>query len=124
MTLSARITGSGSYLPAKVLTNKDLEGIVDTTEDWIYSRSGIRQRHIAAEGDITSDLALAASREALQSAGRAPSDVDLIVVATTTADQVFPSTACLLQQRLGIHGGPAFDVLSVCAGCLYARDVG
>ena len=123
MTLSARITGSGSYLPAKVLTNKDLEGIVDTTEDWIYSRSGIRQRHIAAEGEFTSDLALAASREALQSAGRAPSDVDLIVVATTTADQVFPSTACLLQQRLGIHGCPAFDVQAVCAGFLYALDV-
>ena len=98
--LSARITGSGSYLPSKVLTNKDLEEIVDTTEDWIYSRSGIRQRHIAAEGEFTSDLALAASREALQSAGRAPSDVDLIVVVTTTADQVFPSTACLLQQIL------------------------
>ncbi|MGB1612738.1 MAG: 3-oxoacyl-ACP synthase, partial [Arenicellales bacterium] len=108
--LSARITGSGSYLPSKVLTNKDLEEIVDTTEDWIYSRSGIRQRHIAA-------------REALQSAGRAPSDVDLIVVATTTADQVFPSTACLLQQRLGIHGCPAFDVQAVCAGFLYALDV-
>ena len=79
MTLSARITGSGSYLPAKVLTTKDLEGIVDTPEDWIYSRSGIRQRHIAAEGEFTSDLALAASREALQSARRAPSDVDSLL---------------------------------------------
>ena len=123
MSQSARITGTGSYLPEKVLTNKDLEQFVDTTEEWIFSRSGIRQRHIAAEGEFTSDLAEAASREALKSAGRQASDVDLIVVATTTADQVFPSTACLLQNRLGIHGCPAFDVQAVCAGFLYAMDV-
>jgi len=123
VTPSARITGSGSYLPARILSNKDLEQIVDTTEDWIFSRSGIRQRHIAAEDEFTSDLALAASREALQSAGRSASEVDLIVVATTTADQVFPSTACLLQERLGIRGCPAFDVQAVCAGFLYALDV-
>ena len=123
MSHSARITGTGSYLPEKVLTNKDLEQFVDTTEEWIFSRSGIRQRHIAAEGEFTSDLAEAASREALKSAGRQASDVDLIVVATTTADQVFPSTACLLQNRLGIHGCPAFDVQAVCAGFLYAMDV-
>jgi 3-oxoacyl-[acyl-carrier-protein] synthase III len=120
---SARITGTGSYLPQKVLTNKDLEQFLDTTEEWIFSRSGIRQRHIAAEGEFTSDLAEVASREALKSAGRQASDVDLIVVATTTADQVFPSTACLLQNRLGIHGCPAFDVQAVCAGFLYAMDV-
>ncbi len=123
MTPSARITGSGSYLPARILSNKDLEQIVDTTDDWIFSRSGIRQRHIAAEDEFTSDLALAASREALQSAGRSASEVDLIVVATTTADQVFPSTACLLQERLGIRGCPAFDIQAVCAGFLYALDV-
>ena len=123
MSYSARITGTGSYLPEKVLTNKELEGFLDTSEEWIFSRSGIRQRHIAAEGEFTSDLAEAASREALKSAGRQMSDVDLIVVATTTADQVFPSTACLLQDRLGIHGCPAFDVQAVCAGFLYAMDV-
>ena len=123
MSYSARITGTGSYLPEKVLTNKELEEFLDTSEEWIFSRSGIRQRHIAAEGEFTSDLAEAASREALKSAGRQMSDVDLIVVATTTADQVFPSTACLLQDRLGIHGCPAFDVQAVCAGFLYAMDV-
>ena len=123
MSHSARITGTGSYLPQKVLTNKDLEQFLDTTEEWIFSRSGIRQRHIAAEGEFTSDLAEVASREALKRAGRQASDVDLIVVATTTADQVFPSTACLLQNRLGIHGCPAFDVQAVCAGFLYAMDV-
>jgi len=123
VTPSARITGSGSYLPARILSNKDLEQIVDTTDDWIFSRSGIRQRHIAAEDEFTSDLALAASQEALQSAGRSASEVDLIVVATTTADQVFPSTACLLQERLGIRGCPAFDIQAVCAGFLYALDV-
>ena len=123
MSHSVRITGTGSYLPKKVLTNKDLEKFLDTTEEWIFSRSGIRQRHIAAEGEFTSDLAEVASREALKSAGRQASDVDLIVVATTTADQVFPSTACLLQNRLGIHGCPAFDVQAVCAGFLYAMDV-
>ena len=123
MSHSVRITGTGSYLPKKVLTNKDLEKFLDTTEEWIFSRSGIRQRHIAAEGEFTSDLAEVASREALKSAGRQSSDVDLIVVATTTADQVFPSTACLLQNRLDIHGCPAFDVQAVCAGFLYAMDV-
>lgn len=123
MSYSARITGTGSYLPEKVLTNKELEEFLDTSEEWIFSRSGIRQRHIAAEGEFTSDLAEAASRKALKSAGRQMSDVDLIVVATTTADQVFPSTACLLQDRLGIHGCPAFDVQAVCAGFLYAMDV-
>jgi len=123
VSYSARITGTGSYLPEKVLTNKELEEFLDTSEEWIFSRSGIRQRHIAAEGEFTSDLAEAASRKALKSAGRQMSDVDLIVVATTTADQVFPSTACLLQDRLGIHGCPAFDVQAVCAGFLYAMDV-
>jgi|TARA_B100000315_G_scaffold140491_1_gene129560 3-oxoacyl-[acyl-carrier-protein] synthase-3 len=120
---AARITGTGSYLPEKILTNKEMEQFLDTSDDWIYSRSGIRQRHIAAEGEFTCDLAEVAAREAIKSAGRRETDIDLIVVATTTADQVFPSTACLLQNRLGIHGCPAFDVQAVCAGFLYAMDV-
>ena len=123
MTIAARITGTGSYLPEKILTNKDIAEFLDTSDDWIYSRSGIRQRHIAADGEFTCDLAEAAAREAIKSAGRRETDIDLIVVATTTADQVFPSTACLLQNRLGIHGCPAFDVQAVCAGFLYAMDV-
>ncbi|MDP6552289.1 MAG: beta-ketoacyl-ACP synthase III [Arenicellales bacterium] len=123
MISAARITGTGSYLPEKILTNKEMEQFLDTSDDWIYSRSGIRQRHIAAEGEFTCDLAEVAAREAIKSAGRRETDIDLIVVATTTADQVFPSTACLLQNRLGIHGCPAFDVQAVCAGFLYAMDV-
>jgi|TARA_B100000959_G_scaffold204059_2_gene213768 3-oxoacyl-[acyl-carrier-protein] synthase-3 len=119
----ARITGSGSYLPEKILTNRELEGLLDTTEDWIYTRSGIRERHIAAENEFTCDLAEKAARAALERAGRTPAEVDLVVVATTTPDQVFPSTACLLQNRLGIQGCPAFDVQAVCAGFIYALDV-
>ncbi len=119
----ARITGSGSYLPEKILTNRELEGLLNTTEDWIYTRSGIRERHIAAENEFTCDLAEKAARAALERAGRTPAEVDLVVVATTTPDQVFPSTACLLQNRLGIQGCPAFDVQAVCAGFIYALDV-
>lgn len=119
----ARIVGTGSYLPEKVLTNADLEAMVDTTDEWIHSRTGISQRHIAADGETTSQLAERAAREALAAAGVEVSDIDLIVVATTTPDQVFPSTACLLQDRLGIHGCPAFDVQAVCAGFVYALDI-
>ncbi|MGE4634060.1 MAG: beta-ketoacyl-ACP synthase III [Arenicellales bacterium] len=119
----ARITGTGSYLPEKILSNRDLENLLDTTDEWIYSRSGIRERHIAADSEFTCDLAENAARRAIESAGRKPADIDLIVVATTTPDQVFPSTACLLQNRLGIHGCPAFDVQAVCAGFIYALDV-
>jgi 3-oxoacyl-[acyl-carrier-protein] synthase-3 len=118
-TSYSRIVGTGSYLPAKVLSNRDLEGTVDTTDEWIYSRTGIRQRHIAADNEQTSDLALEASRKALEAAGVAPADLDLIIVATTTPDMVFPSTACLLQSKLGAKNCPAFDVQAVCSGFIY-----
>lgn len=116
----ARITGTGSYLPAKVLTNRDLESMVETSDEWIFSRSGIRERHIAAPEEQASDLALHASRLAIEAAGLQPSDIGLIVLATTTPDMIFPSTACLLQSKLGIHGCPAFDVQAVCTGFVYA----
>ncbi|MBI3044385.1 MAG: ketoacyl-ACP synthase III [Betaproteobacteria bacterium] len=115
----SRIAGTGSYLPAKVLANRDLERMVDTTDEWIYTRTGIRQRHIAADEEKTSDLALQASRKALEAAGVAAADLDLIVVATTTPDMVFPSTACLLQTKLGARNCPAFDVQAVCSGFIY-----
>lgn len=120
MTHYARIAGTGSYLPAKVLTNRDLEATLDTSDEWIESRTGIRQRHIAADGETTSDLALRACVKALEAAGIAAAEVDLIVVATTTPDMVFPGTACILQSKLGIRGCPAFDVQAVCSGFVYA----
>ncbi|MFK8078580.1 MAG: beta-ketoacyl-ACP synthase III [Granulosicoccus sp.] len=123
MTHFARIIGTGGYLPERVVTNADLEKMVDTSDAWIRERTGIEQRHIAAEGEYTLDLAEQASRRALEAAGIAYSDIDLIIVATTTADQVFPSTACLLQSRLDIHGCPAFDVQAVCTGFVYALSV-
>jgi len=119
MTYS-RIIGTGGYLPAKVLTNKDLESIVDTSDQWIVERTGIRERHIAADGQFVSDLALEACRRALEAAGRQPADVDLIVLATSTPDMVFPSSACLLQAKLGVKRGAAFDVQAVCSGFAYA----
>jgi len=115
----SRIVGTGGYLPAKVLTNRDLELAVETTDEWIYTRTGIRQRHIAADGEKTSDLALEASRKALHASGIAAADLDLIVMATTTPDMVFPSTACLLQAKLGVRNCPAFDVQAVCSGFVY-----
>ena len=119
-SLHARITGTGSYLPDKLLTNKDLEALVDTSDEWIVSRTGIRERHIAADGQFTSDLAFEAARSALAAAGRTPADVDLIILATSTPDMVFPSSACLLQAKLGIRRGAAFDVQAVCSGFIYA----
>ena len=119
----SRISGTGGYLPERVLTNADLEKMVDTSDEWIRSRSGIRERRIAADDEFTCDLAEKAARSAIQSAGIDASDIDLIIVATTTPDLVFPSTACLLQQRLGIAGPPAFDIQAVCAGFLFAIDV-
>ena len=120
----ARIIGTGSYLPARVLTNGDLEKLVETTSDWILERTGINERHMAAEGELTSDLALKAAEQAIDSAGIQAADIDLIVVATTTADRVFPSTACILQAKLGISNGcPAFDVQAVCSGFVYAVSV-
>ena len=120
MTLYSRIVGTGSYLPEKILTNRDLEKTVDTSDEWIYTRTGIRQRHIAADQENTSDLALSASRRAIDAAGLVPEDIDLVIVATTTSDMVFPSTACLLQAKLGITNCPAFDMQAVCSGFVYA----
>ena len=119
----ARIAGTGGYLPQKVLTNAELEKMVDTTDAWIVERPGIRERHIAADGETTGNMAEHAARRAIQAAGVTPQDIDLIVLATTTPDRVFPSTACLLQDRLGIHGCPAFDVQAVCTGFIYALAI-
>ena len=119
MSHYSRIIGTGGYLPAKVLVNRDLERTVNTTDEWIYTRTGIRQRHVAADDEKTSDLALQASRRALAAAGIAPADLDLIIVATTTPDMVFPSTACILQSKLGVRNCPAFDVQAVCSGFIY-----
>ncbi len=119
----ARITGTGSYLPEKILTNADLEKMVDTSDEWIRARTGIEERHVAADGEFTSDLAEQAARNAMDAAGITSDDIDLIIVATTTPDRVFPSTACLLQQRLGIHGCTAFDVQAVCTGFVYALGI-
>jgi 3-oxoacyl-[acyl-carrier-protein] synthase-3 len=116
----ARITGTGGYLPSKVLTNKDLESLVQTSDDWIVARTGIRERHIAADDEFVSDLAAHACRRALEAAGRKAADVDLVIVATSTPDMVFPSSACLLQAKLGISRGAAFDVQAVCSGFVYA----
>lgn len=119
MTYS-RIAGTGSYLPEKILTNADLERMVDTTDEWIVARTGIRQRHIIAEGELTSDMALQAARRALQAAGIEAQQIDLIIVATTTPDRIFPSTACSVQDKLGISSCPAFDIQAVCSGFVYA----
>jgi 3-oxoacyl-[acyl-carrier-protein] synthase III len=118
--MHSRIIGTGSYLPAKILTNRDLERMVDTSDEWILTRTGIRERRIAADDEMASDLALAASRRALTAAGIAPEDLGLIIVATTTPDMIFPGTACILQAKLGVHGAPAFDVQAVCSGFVYA----
>ncbi|MCK5697990.1 MAG: ketoacyl-ACP synthase III [Gammaproteobacteria bacterium] len=119
----SRIVATGSYLPDKILTNKDLESIVDTTDQWITERTGIKQRHLAADNQSTCDLAEQAVRNAFESADIDPQSIDLIIFATTTPDRVFPSTACLLQQRLDIHGCPAFDIQAVCTGFIYALDI-
>ena len=122
-TTYARIAGTGSYLPEKVLTNADLAEFVDTSDEWIVSRTGIRERHVAAEGETTGDLAYHAAVRALEAAGVDASELDLIVLGTTTPDLIFPSTACLLQHRLGANGCPAFDVNAACSGFIYALSV-
>ena len=119
----ARIIGTGGHLPENAVSNVDLEKMVDTSDEWITDRTGIKTRHIAADGETTCDLAEAAARRAMESAGIVPAEIDLIVVATTTPDRVFPSTACLLQQRLDVHGCAAFDVQAVCTGFVYALGV-
>ncbi len=116
----SRIVATGGYLPERVLHNADLEQMVDTSDAWIFERTGIRSRHIAAEDEKTVDMAEHAARQALRDANIQAEDLDLILVATTTPDQVFPSTACLLQARLGNRGAPAFDVQAVCTGFIYA----
>jgi len=119
----SRITGTGSYLPEKIITNADLEKLVDTSDTWIVERTGIRERHAAAEGETSCDMGEIAARRAIEAAGLTPSDIDMIIVATTTPDRVFPSTACLIQQRLDIHGCPAFDIQAVCTGFIYGLSV-
>jgi 3-oxoacyl-[acyl-carrier-protein] synthase-3 len=122
--MHARITGTGSYLPPTALTNNDLVARgVDTTDEWIVERTGIRSRHIADDNQNASDLALAASLKAIAAAGIPPGKIDLIILATSTPDYIFPSTACLLQSKLGVSGAAAFDVQAVCSGFVYALTV-
>ena len=118
----SRIIGTGSYLPQKVLTNKDLESLVDTTDEWIVERTGIKQRHIAADNASTSSMAINASIDAIKSSGLSEKDIDLVIVATTTPDQIFPSTACIVQNKLNIIA-PAFDIQAACTGFIYAMSV-
>ena len=122
MTYS-RIAGTGSYLPEKVVTNHDLEKTMDTSDDWIRERTGIKRRHIAADGEATSDLALAAAKQALDMAGIGADDINLIIIATTTPDKVFPASACIVQRRLGIRGCGAFDIQAACSGFVYGLDL-
>ena len=123
MSIYSRIAGTGSYLPEKVLSNHDLEKMVETSDQWIQERTGIKKRHIAEAGQTTGDLAERAAARALKAAGKTAQEIDLIVVATTTPDKIFPSTACLLQQRLGNHSCAAFDIQAVCTGFVYAMGV-
>ena len=120
MSVNARIASTGSYLPERVMTNAELEKLVDTTDEWIMTRTGIRERRIAAPEQTSLDLAEQAALAAMEQGGFSADDIDLIVLATCTPEKVFPSTACLLQERLGIHGGAAFDVQAACAGFIYA----
>lgn len=119
-TFRSVVVGCGAYLPERVLTNADLARIVDTSDEWITERTGIKTRHIAAEGELTSDLGLAAAREALEHAGLEASDIDLVIVATSTPDQTFPATAVTIQAGLGMTQGAAFDLQAVCSGFVYA----
>jgi 3-oxoacyl-[acyl-carrier-protein] synthase III len=121
----SRITGTGSYLPPQRLSNADLAARlaatgVETSDEWIVERTGIRARHFVDAGEMSSDLAVAAARHALEAAGRRPDEIDLIIVATSTPDMIFPSTACIVQRKLGMHGGAALDVQAVCTGFVYA----
>ncbi|WP_292757857.1 MULTISPECIES: beta-ketoacyl-ACP synthase III [unclassified Methylophaga] len=119
----SRIAGTGSYLPEKFLTNIDLESMVETSDEWITDRTGIKKRHIAGDDETTTDLAYFAAKNAISAAGIKPRDIDMIIVATTTPTRIFPSTAALVQQKLGIHGCPAFDIQAVCTGFVYALTV-
>ncbi len=119
----AKIAGTGSYLPERIMHNKEFEKLVDTSDEWIRERTGIKRRHIAADDETTSDMGLAAARKAIEAADISVSGIDLIIVATTTPDKVFPSTACIVQRRLGLHTIPAFDIHAACSGFIYALDV-
>ena len=119
----ARIAGTGSYLPERIVTNDDLAKTIDTSDEWIAARTGIRQRHVAAEGECTSDLALEAAKRALDAAGMSADEIELIIVGTTTPDVIFPSTATIVQSKLGVAGCPAFDVNAACSGFIYALTV-
>jgi 3-oxoacyl-[acyl-carrier-protein] synthase-3 len=119
MIVRSQIVGSGSYLPARVVTNRELAEMVDTSDEWILERTGISQRHLAADGETTSDLATAAALKALESAGIDGAEVDLLVLATATPDHTFPATATKVQRRIGMTGGAAFDIQAVCSGFIY-----
>ena len=121
--MRSAVRGIGSYLPQKILTNSDLAAMVDTSDEWIVQRTGIRERHIAAEGEFTSDMATIAARRALEDAGLEPTDVDLIVLATSTPDNTFPASAVTVQKNLGIRSGAAFDLQAVCSGFVFALAV-
>ncbi len=123
MTVRTTIRACGAYLPEKILTNKDMESIVDTTDEWIAQRTGIRQRHVAAAHETAADMAIAAARKALESSGLTGADIDGVIVATSTPDTTFPSVAVKVQAALGVKGGPSFDVQAVCAGFVYALTV-
>jgi len=119
----ARVAGIGSYLPERVVTNHDLEKTMDTSDEWIRERTGIKQRHIAGDGETTSSMGLEAARRAMDMAGVAPEDVDLIVLGTATPDKIFPATACIIQRQLGVKGSPAFDVHAACSGFVFGLDL-
>lgn len=120
---NAKITGTGSYLPEKVVTNKDFESIIDTTDEWIFARTGIRQRHVVAEHETSSSMAEIAANRALQAAGIDAADIDLIIVGTSSPDKTFPSTACILQHKLGVGDCAAFDVQAACSGFIYGLGI-
>ncbi len=123
MTIRTVIAGTGSYLPAKIVTNKDLESLVETSDEWIQQRTGIRQRHMAADTETTADMAIEAARRALEASGLKGDDIDGVIVATSTPDTTFPSVAVKVQAALGVRHGPVFDVHAVCAGFVYALTV-
>jgi len=119
----ARIAGIGSFLPEKVVTNKDLEKMMDTSDEWIRERTGIKRRHVVSDSETTASIGLAAAERAMADAKVGPADIDLIIVGTATPDKVFPATACMIQRRLGVKGCPAFDVQAACSGFIYALDI-
>lgn len=123
MMFNAKITGTGSYLPEKIVTNKDFESIIDTTDEWIFARTGIKQRHVVAAHESASSMAEIAAKKALEAAGIQASDIDLIIVGTSTPDKTFPSTACLLQNLLGAGDCAAFDVQAACSGFIYGLGI-